>query len=288
MKHTPRIPRRSSFLVLVAGRLLAWGAAEGQGASCASAGRRRASRPIGRCRSRADAYADRPGGREPGDGDRRWPWSRGRATRCSTRPSWSRATWWRSTRGSSSRSASGSRTRLPDFDAGKLVLSATHTHTAPVTQEGAYEIPKEGVDAAGRVRASSCSTGSPRRRRRPGSRASRAASAGAWGMPWWPRTAAPSTPTARRRCTAPPTRPDFRGIEGPEDQGVEVLFFWDRDGKLIATAVNVACPSQEVEGGSAVNADFWHEVREAAAGQARQATCWSWAGRGPPATSRPT
>jgi hypothetical protein len=56
---------------------------------------------------------------------------------------------------------------------------------------------------------------------------------------------------------------DFRGIEGPEDQGVEVLFFWDGGGKLIATAVNVACPSQEVEGASTVDADFWHEVREA-------------------------
>jgi hypothetical protein len=60
----------------------------------------------------------------------------------------------------------------------------------------------------------------------------------------------------------PTERPDFRGIEGPEDQGVEVLFFWDREGKLLATAINVACPSQEVEGGSAVNADFWHDVRE--------------------------
>jgi hypothetical protein len=61
----------------------------------------------------------------------------------------------------------------------------------------------------------------------------------------------------------PTDRPDFRGIEGPEDQGVEVLFFWNRDAKLIATAVNVACPSQEVEGASSVNADFWHDVREA-------------------------
>jgi hypothetical protein len=61
----------------------------------------------------------------------------------------------------------------------------------------------------------------------------------------------------------PTDRTDFRGIEGPEDQGVEVLFFWDREGTLLATAVNVACPSQEVEGLSAVNADFWHQVREA-------------------------
>jgi hypothetical protein len=60
----------------------------------------------------------------------------------------------------------------------------------------------------------------------------------------------------------PTDRPDFRGIEGPEDQGVEVLFFWDGEGKLLATAINVACPSQEVEGESAVNADFWHPVRE--------------------------
>ncbi|HEU5118020.1 MAG TPA: hypothetical protein VFT74_15455, partial [Isosphaeraceae bacterium] len=34
------------------------------------------------------------------------------------------------------------------------------------------------------------------------------------------------------------------------------------DGELLATAINVACPSQEVEGRSSINADFWHEVRE--------------------------
>jgi hypothetical protein len=61
----------------------------------------------------------------------------------------------------------------------------------------------------------------------------------------------------------PTDRADFRGIEGPEDQGVEVLFFWDGGGRLIATAVNVACPSQEVEGESTIDADFWHEIRQA-------------------------
>src|SRR4051812_12161095 len=35
--------------------------------------------------------------------------------------------------------------RLPDFDVRKLVLNATHTHTAPVQKEGDYEIPKDGV-----------------------------------------------------------------------------------------------------------------------------------------------
>jgi hypothetical protein len=55
---------------------------------------------------------------------------------------------------------------------------------------------------------------------------------------------------------------DFRGIEGYEDHGVEVLCFWDDQEKLFATAINVACPAQEVESGSSVNADFWHTVRE--------------------------
>jgi len=48
-------------------------------------------------------------------------------------------------------------------------------------------------------------------------------------------------------------RPDFRGFEGYEDHGVEVLFFWGRDHKLLATAVNVACPAEEVEGNLAVS-----------------------------------
>ena len=50
--------------------------------------------------------------------------------------------------------------------------------------------------------------------------------------------------------------PDFRGLEGYEDHGVEILYFWDRNGKL-ATAVNVACPAQEVESNLAVSADYW-------------------------------
>jgi len=55
---------------------------------------------------------------------------------------------------------------------------------------------------------------------------------------------------------------EFRGIEGPVDHAVEVLYFWDQHDRLLATAINVACPSQEVESRSTINADFWHPVRE--------------------------
>src|SRR3954464_255479 len=35
--------------------------------------------------------------------------------------------------------------RVPGLDRRKVVLNATHTHTAPVTAEGDYDIPKGGV-----------------------------------------------------------------------------------------------------------------------------------------------
>ena len=47
-----------------------------------------------------------------------------------------------------------------------------------------------------------------------------------------------------------------------EDHDVNMLFFWDKSGKLIAMTIDVPCPAQEVENRSAVNADYWHPVRE--------------------------
>ncbi|MFO0890557.1 MAG: hypothetical protein U0790_15615 [Isosphaeraceae bacterium] len=150
---------------------------------------------------------------------------------------------------------------IPDFEPRKLILSATHTHTAPDTQEGMYHIPREGVLPPGEYRTFLVD------------RVARAA-ADAWkarkpGLAGWGLGHAAIA--QNRRAVYADGRavmygrtdlPDFRRIEGYEDHGVEVLFFWGADRKLVATAVNVACPAQEVEGRSAVNADFWHEVRE--------------------------
>ena len=57
-------------------------------------------------------------------------------------------------------------------------------------------------------------------------------------------------------------RPDFRNFESGEDHGLEMLFFWDGRKQPIAVAINTACPSQEVEGRTTLNADFWHDVRQ--------------------------
>ena len=150
--------------------------------------------------------------------------------------------------------------KLDGFDLRKLFLSATHTHTGPVMLEGKYVIPAEGVMQPaeyvefllGRLADVVVEAWN---RRKPG------------GVSWALGHAVVGH--NRRAVYADGTsvmygktnKPEFRHIEGYEDHGVEMLFFFDRQGKPLAMAIDVACPSQEVEGRSAVNADFWHEVR---------------------------
>ncbi len=151
--------------------------------------------------------------------------------------------------------------KLDGFDLKKLFLNATHTHTAPVMLEGKYMIPKEGVmqpseyvefllERLGDMVLKAWES------RKPG------------GVSWalghavvgHNRRAVYADGSARMYGST--STPSFRGLEGYEDHGAEMLFFWDADQKLTAVAINVACPSQEVESRSTVNADFWHDVRQ--------------------------
>jgi hypothetical protein len=151
--------------------------------------------------------------------------------------------------------------RLPGFPVSKLILSATHTHTAPATEIGADDLPAFGVMRAEQYieflgeRVADAVT-KAWQAREPGS--------AGWGL-------GHAVVAQNRRAVYEDGRAqmygktdtaNFRRIEGYEDHGVEVLCFWNRDEQLVATAVNVACPAQEVEGLSAVNADFWHQVRQ--------------------------
>lgn len=150
--------------------------------------------------------------------------------------------------------------RLVGFDVGKLFLNATHTHTSAVTYEGFHDIPKDVMqpkeyleffmDRLGEMVVKAWEG------RRPGGVS--------WGLGHavvaQNRRAVYANGTAKMYGNT--DVPELRGLEGYEDHAVEVLFFWDQQKKLIATAVNLACTAQEVENGKAVNADFWHEVRE--------------------------
>jgi hypothetical protein len=55
---------------------------------------------------------------------------------------------------------------------------------------------------------------------------------------------------------------DFLGYEGATDANVYFLFTFDLEGALTGAIVNVPCPSQCTESERVSSADYWHETRE--------------------------
>ena len=162
--------------------------------------------------------------------------------------------------------------RLPGFDINKLFLAATHTHAAPVLLQDRYQEsdygdamqPKDYVPllyermAEAVVRAWE----------------NRQIGAVAWGLGHavvgGNRRAVYSD--GRARMYGETNTPTFRHIEGYEDHTVDVLCFYDRQKKLKAAAITLACPSQSV-GGPVLSADFWHDVRTRVRQQHGEAVC---------------
>ncbi len=151
--------------------------------------------------------------------------------------------------------------RVPDIGPQQIILSATHTHTAPTMIDGRYHLTDDRVIkpsayvafAADRIAAAVETAWKARQPARVG-----------WGL-------GHAVVALNRRAVyadgraamyGRTDRDDFRGIEGHEDHGVEALFFWNQKQELIATVINVACPAQAVEGRHTVNADYWHPVRQ--------------------------
>jgi len=151
--------------------------------------------------------------------------------------------------------------RLDGFDLRKLVVSATHTHTAPVMLEGGwYPVPGAGIMRPSEyvkflLARLSDMIAEAWDNRKPG------------GISWalghaavgFNRRVVYDDGTARMYGTSDTER--FRGVEGSQDHGVEMLFTWDLQGELTGMAINVACPSQVVEGQCYVSADFWDAAR---------------------------
>lgn len=154
------------------------------------------------------------------------------------------------------------RDRLADFDVSLLVISATHTHTAPaqvplvryppqaphvMTVDEYTEILVRGIcDAAAEAWQS----------RKPG--------AVAWGcgqaVVGFNRRVVYLDGTARMYGKTDDE--NFSHIEGSEDHGIDMLFTFDADRRPTGMVLNLACPSQSTEGESFISADFWHDARE--------------------------
>lgn len=150
---------------------------------------------------------------------------------------------------------------IEGLDPQKVFLCATHTHTAPVTVEGKYHLPESGV-----LRPAEYTDWMTSRIAE--------AIAEAWkkrhpAKVSWGQGQAVVAQNRRAlyadgsaKMYGATNVQEFRGMESQEDHNLEVLFFWNEQDELVATAVNIACPAQEVEGMSVIHADFWHPVRE--------------------------
>ena len=152
--------------------------------------------------------------------------------------------------------------KIPGIDPAKIFISTTHTHQAPVVMRDNFILPKDkGIMTVGEyidffVGRVSGGIVKAMGGLRPGS--------AAWGLGHaqvaYNRRTAYLDGTAQ--VYAPVDRANYQGPEGPEYQGIPVLFFFDQDGEPLAAAVNVWSPSQEAFGGNKISADFWHPVRE--------------------------
>ncbi len=153
--------------------------------------------------------------------------------------------------------------QLKGLDENRVILTATHTHTAPVfgNENLVYPIPKEGVTQieeyfellVERISGGVVQAWNNRQR-----------GSVSWGqghavVGYNRRSSYEDGSASMYGGTHVPS---FTGIEGYEDHDINTLFFWNARGKLIATSISVACPAQEVENREAVNADYWHEVRK--------------------------
>jgi len=158
------------------------------------------------------------------------------------------------------------RGQLTEFDAAKLFLNATHTHTGPglidSTFKGLYDVSQDaGVMKASEyaefflVRVAAAVTRAWKSRK-PGSVS--------WAL-------SQAVVSFNRRAQfrdgsavmyGNTKSPDFMNIEGSEDHAVGLIFFWQPERRWTGVIINLACTAQEMEQLNEVSADFWHEVRD--------------------------
>ncbi len=164
---------------------------------------------------------------------------------------------------------------IPDLNVQKIVVSATHTHTAPAlsdTEETdfhpydfvgswAYRIPDDQQNimkpleflthlerqiAVAVVRAWES--------KKPGEFSSGLSHASV------ARNRRAVYFDGTTRMYGDTKDPNFSHLEGTSDDSVDAIFFWRND-QIIGIAITVYCPAQEVEGANHLSADFWFDTR---------------------------
>lgn len=150
---------------------------------------------------------------------------------------------------------------IPGFDVNNLVLSATHTHTGPVTSKK-YHVAEgtDYMDHEGFVAFAAKKVAPAVAKAWNGRKAGKFSYGLDFAVVAFNRRAVYANGTAVMYGNT--DRPDFQRMEGMEDHDIGTMFFWDENDKLLAMVVNVSCPAQEVEALSEIHADFWHPTRK--------------------------
>jgi hypothetical protein len=171
--------------------------------------------------------------------------------------------------------------RLPGFPVEKIIISATHTHSAPGTtlKEGEESLKQEITDymtaeeyreyMTDRVADAIVEA-----------RANRAPGGVSWGYGFGVASHSRRSTYADDLSQRPgavknsthglsghaamygKTNDDqFIGYEAGADHVVNLLFTFNHDGALTGAIVNVPCPSQNSESIDRISADYWHDLR---------------------------
>ena len=155
--------------------------------------------------------------------------------------------------------------KLPDFDASKLFLNATHTHTAPGFIDDEFFGLYDTSNDKGVMKPSEFESLFLNRVAEAVVKAweGRKPAGYSWGLGnavlSHNRRTVKIDGTARMYGSQDA---DFAAYEGNEDNKVQMLFFWDEDKSLTGIVINTVVTAQVTENADFISADFYHEARE--------------------------
>jgi len=152
--------------------------------------------------------------------------------------------------------------KISDFNLNKLTLVATHTHTAPYINETIrhyypgqepikpnpyYDFAKEKLSSVVQQAWNNRAYGGL-------SFEKGSAAAGFCRIVKYTNGA--------HEMYGDTKRADFAGMLTPDDHTLELIYTFDQNSTLTGIMINIASPSQKVEGGEYLSSDFWHDVRQ--------------------------
>jgi hypothetical protein len=153
---------------------------------------------------------------------------------------------------------------LPDLKPDQVILSATHTHTAPYCSSIIDSKSIYGIDLDA-MSPSDCQKYISERIAKAAEQAWRNRKPGGisygLGHAVIGHNRLQVDFSGRSLMSSNTNKQEFSHLEGYEDHSVNLLFTWDKDKKLTGIIINVPCPSQVSEHEYFVSSDYWHDTR---------------------------